>query len=50
MNNMEVGKESKGVKEQIGLCFHDWIDGNSILHDPLICIEGGWSYPRRKPL
>jgi hypothetical protein len=29
------------------LCFNDWIDGNSIGHDPLVYIKG-WSYPSMK--
>jgi hypothetical protein len=30
----------KGQKELIDWFFDDWIDGNSIGHDPLIIIEG----------
>jgi hypothetical protein len=50
MNSMEVEGEEKGGKMNRLIClFDDWIDGNSIGHDPLIYIEG-WSYPSRKYL
>jgi hypothetical protein len=57
MNLMErhhrtVGGVERGVegqKELIDWFLFDWIDGNSIGHNPLIYMEG-WSYPSRKPL
>jgi len=42
MNNMEVGEEEKRGK---CLCFVDWIDRNSIGHDPLIYMEVGGLIP-----
>jgi hypothetical protein len=51
MNSMEVkGEEKRGKRSRLICLYDDWIDGNSIGHDPLIYIEGGWSYPSRKPL
>jgi hypothetical protein len=51
MNSMEVGGEEKRGKESRLICLYiDWIDGNSIGQDPLIYIEGRWSYPSMKPL
>jgi hypothetical protein len=46
MNSMEVEGEEKRDKRSrlIGL-YVDWIDGNSIGHDPLIYIEGGGLIP-----
>jgi hypothetical protein len=35
----EEGKRI-GVEVVYLLCFDDWIDGNSIGHDPLVYIEG----------
>jgi hypothetical protein len=42
MNSMGVGEEGKRVGVEVVdlLCFDDWIDENSIGHDPLIYIEG----------
>jgi hypothetical protein len=51
MNSMEVeGEEKRGKRNRLICLYDDWIDENSISHDPLIYIEGGWSYPSRKPL
>jgi hypothetical protein len=42
MNNMEVEREEKRGKMSRLIClYNDWIDGDSISHDPLIYIEGG---------
>jgi hypothetical protein len=43
MNNMEVeGEEKRGKRNILIYLFDDWIDENSIGHDPLIYIvEGG---------
>jgi hypothetical protein len=50
MNIMEVeGDKKRGKKSRLICLYVDWIDGNSIGHDPLLYIEG-WSYPSRKPL
>jgi hypothetical protein len=41
MNNIEVeGEEKRGKRNRLIYLFDDWIDGNSIGHDPLIYIEG----------
>jgi hypothetical protein len=41
MNNMEVvGEEKKGNRSRLIYLYDDWIDENSIGHDPLIYIEG----------
>jgi hypothetical protein len=41
MNSMEVeGKEKRGKKSRLICLYDDWIDENSISHDPLIYIEG----------
>jgi hypothetical protein len=41
MNIMEVeGQEKRGKRNKLICLFDDWIDGNSIGHDPLIYIEG----------
>jgi hypothetical protein len=41
MNNMEVeGEEKRGKKSRLICLYDDWIDGNSIGHDPFIYIEG----------
>jgi hypothetical protein len=46
MNIMEVeGKEKRGKKSRLICLYDDWIDGNSIGHDPLIYIEGGGLIP-----
>jgi hypothetical protein len=46
MNNMEVeGKEKRGKRSRLICLYDDWIDGNSISHDPLIYIEGGGLIP-----
>jgi hypothetical protein len=43
---MEVGGEEKrGKRSRLVFCFVDWIDGDSISHDPLIYIEGGGLIP-----
>jgi hypothetical protein len=41
MNSMEVeGEEKRGKRSRL-ICFYDdWIDGNSIGHDPPIYMEG----------
>jgi hypothetical protein len=50
MNSMEVeGEEKRGKRGRLICLYDDWIDENSIDHDPLIYIEG-WSYPNRKSL
>jgi hypothetical protein len=42
MNNMEVEGEEKMCKMSRLICLYDdWIDENSIGHDPLIYIEEG---------
>jgi hypothetical protein len=42
MNNIEVeGEEKRGKSSRLICLYVDWIDGNSIGHDPLIYIEGG---------
>jgi hypothetical protein len=47
---MEVEGEEKRDKRSRLICLYDdWIDVNSIGHDPLIYIERRWSYPNRKP-
>jgi hypothetical protein len=39
MNNMEVkGEDKRGKKSRLICLCDDWIDGNSIGHDPLIYI------------
>jgi hypothetical protein len=39
---MEVdGEEKRGKRSRLICLYDDWIDGNSIGHDPLIYIEGG---------
>jgi hypothetical protein len=41
MNIMEVeGEEKMGKRSRLICLYVDWIDGNSIGHDPLIYIEG----------
>jgi hypothetical protein len=41
MNSMEVeGEEKMGKRSRLIYLYDDWIDGNSIGHDPLIYIEG----------
>jgi hypothetical protein len=46
MNIMEIEGEEKGGKRSRLICLYDdWIDGNSIGHDPLIYIEGGGLIP-----
>jgi hypothetical protein len=46
MNNMEVEREDKRDKRSRMICLYDdWIDGNSIGHDPLIYIEEGGLIP-----
>jgi hypothetical protein len=40
MNNMEVEEEKKGKRSRLICLYNDWIDGNSIGHDPFIYIEG----------
>jgi hypothetical protein len=41
MNSMEVeGEEKRGKRSRLVCLYVDWIDGNSIGHDPLIYIEG----------
>jgi hypothetical protein len=40
MNIMEVeGEEKRGKRGRLICLYDDWIDGNSIGHDPLIYIE-----------
>jgi hypothetical protein len=42
MNSMEVeGEEKRGKRSRLICLYDDWIDGNSIGHDPLIYIEEG---------
>jgi hypothetical protein len=42
INSKEVeGEEKKGKRSRLICLYDDWIDGNSIGHDPLIYIEGG---------
>jgi hypothetical protein len=46
MNNMEVeGEEKRGKGSRLIGLYVDWIDGNSIGHDPLIYIEEGSLIP-----
>jgi hypothetical protein len=46
MNNMEVeGEEKRGKRSRLIGLYVDWIDENSISHDPLIYIEGGGLIP-----
>jgi hypothetical protein len=46
MNSMEVeGEEKRGKINRLICLFDDWIDGNSIGHDPLIYIERGGLIP-----
>jgi hypothetical protein len=46
MNSMEVeGEEKRGKRSRLFCLYVDWIDGNSIGHDPLIYIEGGGLIP-----
>jgi hypothetical protein len=41
MNNMEVeGEEKRGKKSRLICLYDNWIDENSIDHDPLIYREG----------
>jgi hypothetical protein len=41
MNSMEVeGEEKIGKRSRFIYLYNDWIDENSIGHDPLIYIEG----------
>jgi hypothetical protein len=41
MNNMEVeGEEKMGKRNRLICLYDDWIDENSIGHDPLIYKEG----------
>jgi hypothetical protein len=41
MNNMEVeGEEKRGKMSRLICLYDDWIDENSIGHDPLIYREG----------
>jgi hypothetical protein len=41
MNNTEVeGEEKRGIRSRLICLYDDWIDENSIGHDPLIYIEG----------
>jgi hypothetical protein len=41
MNSMEVeGEEKIGKRSRFICLYNDWIDENSIGHDPLIYIEG----------
>jgi hypothetical protein len=41
MSNMEVeGEEKRGKRSRLIGLYVDWIDRNSIGHDPLIYIEG----------
>jgi hypothetical protein len=43
---MEVeGEEKRGKMSRLICLYDDWIDGNSIGHDPLIYIEGGGLIP-----
>jgi hypothetical protein len=42
MNIMEVeGEEKRGKRSRLICLYDDWIDENSMGHDPLIYIEGG---------
>jgi hypothetical protein len=46
MNNMKVeGEEKSGKRSRLIGLYVDWIDENSIGHDPLIYIEGGGLIP-----
>jgi hypothetical protein len=45
MNSIEVGEESKRGRSRLICLFDDWIDGDSIGHDPLTYIEGGGLIP-----
>jgi hypothetical protein len=46
MNNMEVeGEEKRGKRSRLICLFDDWIDRNSIGHDPLIYKEGDGLIP-----
>jgi hypothetical protein len=46
MNSMEVeGEEKRGKRSRLICLYDDWIDGNSIGHDPLIYREGGGLIP-----
>jgi hypothetical protein len=43
---MEVeGEEKRGKRSRLICLYDDWIDGNSIGHDPLIYIEEGGFIP-----
>jgi hypothetical protein len=46
MNNLEVeGEEKRGKRSRLICLYDDWIDGDSIGHDPLIYIEVGGLIP-----
>jgi hypothetical protein len=50
MNNMEVeGEKKRGKRSRLICLYDDWIDGNSIGHDPLIYIEVGGLIPVGNP-